>query len=97
MPRYPIHGFTQAPELGKTIKKRILRSRIRFKEEQVIELERAFQKTHYLNAQLRQELAMKINLNEERVGVIHCYIVILISRQRLFTSQKFTISLFYIY
>ncbi len=50
--------------------KRKRRHRTIFSEEQLAELEATFQKTHYPDVLLREQLALKTDLKEERVEVI---------------------------
>jgi len=52
------------------LQKRKRRHRTIFTEYQLDELERTFQKTHYPDVVLREQLAVKVELKEERVEVL---------------------------
>lgn len=59
---HPLHG-------GAPPAKRKRRHRTIFTEEQLEQLEATFDKTHYPDVVLREQLALKVDLKEERVEV----------------------------
>ena len=62
------HQLLSSP-VGLAMTKRKRRYRTIFTDEQLQELERSFQRSHYPDVQQREHLAIKIDLKEDRVEV----------------------------
>lgn len=61
-------GMTQM-DTNSFSSRRKRRHRTIFSEDQLVELEKTFEKTHYPDVLLREQLALKTDLKEERVEV----------------------------
>ena len=66
---HPYHINSSAPGVG-PMAKRKRRHRTIFTEEQLEQLEATFDKTHYPDVLLREQLALQVDLKEERIEVI---------------------------
>lgn len=62
-------AFLTQPEFIKGGQKRKRRHRTIFTDDQIEDLEKTFQRTHYPDVGMREELAQRIGLKEERVEV----------------------------
>ena len=88
-----LHGFSvtlpapYGPDFFRYQPKRKRRHRTIFTEEQLELLEKTFQKTHYPDVLLREDLAIKAGLKEERVEVCNLSNSLVINLSRNYNAN----------
>lgn len=84
---HPYHMSQGVPGVG-PMTKRKRRHRTIFTEEQLEQLEATFDKTHYPDVLLREQLALQVDLKEERIEVRYRLIIHLQYRVRSMTMGR---------